>query len=130
MIDHVLKQAKLGNGVTLEARPVGEQMERKKATKVAQERRKLTHLLFADDIVLAAMDVEQLQQALESMNDAFEAYGLKMNAKKTKWQRDNDKSEAKLVVGGNEIERVQQFTYLGSVFTENTTDEADVKARI
>ena len=116
IIDHVLQQVELGEGVTLEARPAGERLERKKKTKAEHECRKMTHLLFADDIVLAAMNVEELQKALESMNEAFENYGLKMNAKKTKWQRDNDKSEAKLVVGGHEIERVEQFTYLGSVF--------------
>jgi hypothetical protein len=82
-----------GEGIEFHGREVGDALEKlprkrgKKANK--PETRKLTHLLFADDIVGCAHTREGLEAQLQSMSDAFRKHGLTINKKKTKWQKDD-----------------------------------------
>ena len=52
-----------------------------------------------------------------------------MNKKKTKWQCDG-KCKGDVLIDGEKIDRVDEFVYLGSVFTEDATDGADIERRI
>lgn len=60
--------------------------------------------------------------------------GLSMNVKKTKLmiisRNKIPYAEAKILVDGNTIERVQKFKYLGSWLNENWDPEVEIKYRI
>ena len=128
VIEHVLAQAEMGAGLKFESGKNAKKWKEAKAN-TPQDARSLTHLLFADDIVLCAKTKNGLQNALNSLNTTFEKCGLVRNKKKTKWQCDG-KAPGKIIIDNQEIERVEEFTYLGSVFTEEATDAADIERRI
>lgn len=59
----------------------------------------LNHLRFADDIVLIAPNLEQLEMMLLQLNAESQKIGLKMNLSKTKIMTNIDeKGKTKLVI--------------------------------
>ena len=83
-------------------------------------------ILYADDIVLFATSVHEVQEILKILNTTCKRYGLNISWKKTKTQVFNDpsndlKDKSCLVsIDGNDIENVQEFVYLGHVFSNNS----------
>lgn len=66
----------------------------------------LSHLRFADDIVLMALDLHQAQVMLQQLNDESSKVGLKMNL-----------SKMKIKIGETVIERTasnEQQTQIGN----------------
>jgi hypothetical protein len=99
VLEHVLQQVDFGAGLEFQRRETGNRLEKKpkKRGRKAEkpETRKLTHLLFADDIVGLAATREGLEAQLQSMSDVFKRHGLTINKKKTKWQKDDAFRETK-----------------------------------
>uniref|UniRef100_A0A7E4VR27 Reverse transcriptase domain-containing protein n=1 Tax=Panagrellus redivivus TaxID=6233 RepID=A0A7E4VR27_PANRE len=77
---------------------------------------KLSWLGYADDIVLIASSVAELQSLLEDVSTKCEEVGLKMNATKTKWIS-TDENPPPLIHNDQEIERVNEFVYLGRLIS-------------
>lgn len=72
----------------------------------------LSHLRFADDIILIAANLDQAQVMLEQLNEESNKVGLKMNLSKTKYMTNiNDDRDIK--IGDTVIERVDSYVYLG-----------------
>ena len=82
-------------------------------------------MLIADDIVLFARNINEVQELLRILNTTCKRYGLNISWKKTKTQVFNDPSNelaarTTLVnIDGHDIENVREFTYLGHVFSNN-----------
>ncbi|CAK1584434.1 unnamed protein product [Parnassius mnemosyne] len=83
----------------------------------------ITHLRFADDIVLMAESLEDLSTMLNDLNSVSQRIGLKMNMDKTKIMFNvhvtpmpvvvgNTKLE---VVGNTKLEVVDEYVYLGQI---------------
>ena len=51
----------------------------------------VSHLLWADDLILLALDPETLQKQLNSLNDFCLEWGIEINADKTKLMKFNDR---------------------------------------
>ncbi|KAH7673194.1 hypothetical protein AAVH_26712 [Aphelenchoides avenae] len=64
-------------------KPLG--WESRKGCGITIEGRKLTHLRFADDIVLIGSTIREVERRLEELNRATESAGLRINRSKTKW---------------------------------------------
>ena len=90
----------------------------------------LSHLRFADDIVLMALDLDQAQVMLQQLNEESSKVGLKMNLSKTKVMTNID-DDREIKIGDTVIERVDTYVYLGhklKLGRDNQT--AEVKRRI
>ena len=95
VLEHILYQIDFGDGIDFRKQETNDVLEKKKKKgkgkgKGTKETRKLTHLLFADDIVICAKNRVELQRLLQHMTDTFRNYGLTVNKKKTKWQKDDN----------------------------------------
>lgn len=90
-------------------------------------------LLYADDQVILAASAEQLQEMVTVMHESFERKGMKVNVSKTKVmviERDECMTECDIMIGGEKIEQVREFVYLGSMFTRDGKYEGDVERRV
>lgn len=90
----------------------------------------LSHLRFADDVGLTAIDLDQAQVMLQQLNEESMKVGLKMNLSKTKIMTNID-DDRDIKIGDTVIERVDHYVYLGhklKLGLDNQT--AEVKRRI
>ena len=80
--------------------------------------RTITNLRFADDIDGLAGE-EELANLVERLNKASTAYGMEINAEKTKLMTNNTSGiNTEIKVNGQKLETVTSFKYLGSVITD------------
>lgn len=91
--------------------------------------RRITNLRYADDIVLLASTVQELQDLVNRVSTCGKEYNLRMNVDKTKVMALNAEV-IKIQIDGTNVEQVSKFPYLGSVITDNTTCEADFRHRL
>jgi len=79
--------------------------------------------------------VRGLQVIMDAMQDTSEKYNMRINTKKTKSMRRStvEGRAMKITVNGHigqNLERVKQFCYLGSLVTEDCRSCHDVRRRI
>jgi hypothetical protein len=90
-------------------------------------------LRFADDQAMLATTKEGLQKMMEQLNTTSTKYNMKINIGKTKVMRvskEEEEVEVKITIGGEEIEQVKSFCYLGSMITPDARCHSDIKRRI
>ncbi|CAK1577928.1 unnamed protein product [Parnassius mnemosyne] len=75
----------------------------------------ITHLRFADDIVLMAESLEDLSTMLNDLNSVSQRIGLKMNMDKTKIMFNVHVTPMPVVVGNTKLEVVDEYVYLGQI---------------
>ena len=86
----------------------------------------LEDLDFADDIALVSHKYEHIQEKSTILHSTV---GLKTNTGKTKIMT-NSEIQQPVMLENETLERVEQFTYLGSVLTLNGGTEEDIKSRL
>ena len=95
---------------------------------------KLTSVLedldYADDLCLLSSTGAHLSEKTARLSNNARKVGLKINSKKTKWMSTGCKRNRQIKVDGLGIEKIDQFSYLGSVIDVQGGADADVKARI
>ena len=77
---------------------------------------KVTHFLYADDLVILSETKTGLQGNLDRLSKFAKKKDLTINSKKSKimiFNKSGRKSKEQLYMEGNELENVQTFTYLG-----------------
>ena len=84
--------------------------------------KRVTHLLWADDLVLLALDRKSLQNLIDTVNAYCITWGLTVNLDKTAVLVFNKtgrqlKSSIGLVYGRNKITSAKQYCYLGITFS-------------
>ena len=89
-------------------------------------------LLYADDIALLASTKESLRDKLNEMNEIFLKHGLFISAQKTEWMVFNEsfQEDSITISDGKEFKRVDEFIYLGSVFTSDCKSDKDIERRL
>ena len=93
--------------------------------------RTTNNLRFADDIDLVTETMEDLQRITTNIDLQSKRFGLNINTEKTKVMSiGKEHEEVKITVGGNQLEQVPEFVYLGAVISEDGSCEADIKRRI
>ncbi|KAG6440870.1 hypothetical protein O3G_MSEX001526 [Manduca sexta] len=91
----------------------------------------ITHLRFADDIVVLAESLEDLSTMLEDLNRVSQQVGLKMNMDKTKIMSNVHVVPTPIEVGGSTLEVVDEYVYLGQVVRLGRSNfEREVNRRI
>jgi len=81
----------------------------------------LSHLRFANDILICANKPQELQQMLHEVADESESPGLKMNKMKTKVMMEND---IPVSVNNTQIENVESYIYLGQRYSTGDKNQA------
>ena len=86
--------------------------------------RRITHLLWADDLVLLALDPASLQNLLKVLEDYCVTWGLTVNLKKTAIMVFNKssvklKESSEFVYQGKAIPSARSYCYLGVTFSLN-----------
>lgn len=79
----------------------------------------LHHLRFADDIVLFAHTIEELQDLMTELNTSSKEVGLKMNIGKTKIAFNSSAIPGDIFIGNTRLEVVESYLYLGQLITMN-----------
>jgi hypothetical protein len=87
-------------------------------------------LEYADDICLMSHKYEHLQAKTEALNITSKLVGLQINTKKTKIMAINNRRKPIIKIQNEEIENIEEFTYLGSITDKNSGTEEDIKSRI
>ena len=90
----------------------------------------LEDLDFADDIALLASHWNQLQRKLNRIKQYGDQTGLRINISKTKSMCVNANNFRPFTVEGEEIEEVENFTYLGSDVNKTGGAAEDIRRRI
>ena len=85
---------------------------------------------FADDVALLSQRHNSMTQKLEGIRETAAMIGLKINIQKTKSLRVNQGNNANFNIGGDEIQDVEKFTYLGSIVSSEGGTDQDIVARI
>ena len=89
---------------------------------------------FADDQdqAMVSHTVRGLQVIMDALQDTSEKYNMRINKKKTKIMRLStvEGRTMKITVNGQNLERVKQFCYLGSLVTEDCRSCHDIRRRI
>lgn len=92
----------------------------------------INNIRYADDTVLLAESMSDLQILLNRVSGTSEKYGLKINIGKTKMMiiSKDGAENAQLELSGEHIERVQHFKYLGAWTNEDMNPDEEIKIRI
>lgn len=88
----------------------------------------LTHLRFADDIVLFAKTAEDISAMIEGLAIEREKVGLTLNPEKTRVMTNGNKDTIHL--GNTEINYTDEYVYLGQLITQKQPMCEEVKKRI
>ena len=91
--------------------------------------RRITNLRYADDIVLLASSIQELQELVNRITAVGIEYNLHINASKTKTMSLNE-DVIDIYVDGTRLEQVTKFPYLGSMITSDTSSSADIRQRL
>ncbi|KAJ0009622.1 hypothetical protein NQD34_001324 [Periophthalmus magnuspinnatus] len=92
---------------------------------------RISSLLFADDVVLMASSSQDLQQALGRFAAECEAAGMRISSSKSEAMvLDRKKVVCLLRVGGESLPQVEEFKYLGVLFTSEGRMEREIDRRI
>jgi hypothetical protein len=92
----------------------------------------INNVRYADDTVLLADSITDLQTLLEKVNVASNGKGLNMNVKKTKFMIISKQHivEEPLILNGIAVERVNQYKYLGCCLNEQWIYRQEIMVRI
>ena len=89
---------------------------------------------FADDIALVASTVDKMTKALQVLSEEASKVGLKINWQKTKvmlLEPPTSRSTVKEVnIGSNRVDVVEDFTYLGSILSNDGLITKELTSRI
>ena len=89
----------------------------------------LEDLDFADDIALLSHR-QDMQEKTDAMATTAGNLGLKVSTKKTKGMRMNARVQENIKLNRDEIEEVDDFTYLGSKMSNTGDGEVETQARL
>ena len=93
----------------------------------------MRELLFADDSAVVAHSTEEMQKIVDAFSYASKTFGRKINIKKTEmlYQPNPTRTrEEDIMVDGNKLTSVLEFTYLGSTISSNGCIDDEIQRRM
>jgi len=91
---------------------------------------RLEDLDYADDLCLLIHRLADMKVKGERLKETSGQVGFKINIQKTKEMRIGLRQQESLELHGEAVERVSEFTYLGSIINETDGTDEDITARI
>jgi Reverse transcriptase (RNA-dependent DNA polymerase) len=92
--------------------------------------RMLSHLRFADDVVLISQNAEELEQMLKDLECESKKAGLKINIDKTKMMTNKFAVTRRMKISQEQIEIVDHYKYLGQTININRDPRIEINCRI
>ena len=95
--------------------------------------RNINNIRYADDTVLIADSEEKLQTLVQALVQSSQERGLKLNISKTKVMvvsKSTQNIRTNIFVGGEQLEQVERYKYLGSVVTQDGRCDQEIKTRL
>jgi len=95
--------------------------------------RLINNLRYADDAVVITTSPEDLQELVNRVSAASEKIGLLINSDKTKVMISGTNEinrPTKISLNGEDLEEVESFVYLGSIFTMDVSCTSDIRKRL
>lgn len=90
--------------------------------------KRLSHLRFADDIVLFSSDTKELATMIQELKEASRIVGLKMNLQKTKIM---SPTNIPVIIENHTLEVVDEYVYLGHIIKLGKNNQtAEITRRI
>ena len=89
----------------------------------------LSHLRFADDIVLFAYDVQSATEMLKELNEASTQVGLRINRAKTQAMKNGHCAMGTITLDDDTILFVDKYTYPGQIITQNHEIDDEIRRR-
>ena len=90
----------------------------------------LNEMLFADDQSLLHEKEEELQEHTNSLNTQCENFGMKTNISKTETMKvSRTPGRLSINIDGTTLKQVGEFTYIGSIFTEDRRLHREIETR-
>ena len=129
MLDEAFRD--MGDGVYIQSRHSADVAHFRSKTKTT--RILMRELLFADDIALVAHSAEEMQNIVDALSNASRKFGLKINIKKTEvlYQPNSTRTrEEDIMVDGNKLNFVLEFTYLGSTISSDGCIDDEIQRRM
>ncbi|VDP11549.1 unnamed protein product [Heligmosomoides polygyrus] len=71
-------------------------------------------LLYADDVILACEEKDDIEQQVQAWCDRLVRFGLKLNVKKIEYLTTDVNESGSIKIDGIELARTSVFKYLGS----------------
>ena len=93
----------------------------------------MKELLLAVDIALVVHSTEDMQKIVDAFPDASKKFGLKINTKKTEVLNQPNSTrtrEEDIMVDGNKLNPVLEFTYLGSIISSDGCIDDEIQMRM
>ncbi|XP_045534998.1 uncharacterized protein LOC106709987 [Papilio machaon] len=90
--------------------------------------RYLSHLRFADDIILFSETAEELEYMIKSLAAQSRLVGLKINESKTKVM--TNREQIQITVDNTPLEYVEDYIYLGHLVSFKSSIDKEVERRI
>lgn len=93
--------------------------------------RQICNLRFADDIDLMASNETDLQTLTKRLDNAASQFGMEINTEKSQILVNGDASKrTQISVGGQVLQEVEAFKYLGVTLTKDGSSTKEVKTRL
>lgn len=94
--------------------------------------RPVNNLRYADDTVLIAETLQDLQELIDAVGKTSEEHGLTLNTDKTKFMviTKSTQNIGNIYIHDQPIERVKKYNYLGTLFNETVDNSQEIKTRI
>ena len=90
--------------------------------------RNINNLRYADDTTLMAESEEELKSLMMKVKEESEKVGLKLNIQKTKIMASGPITSSQ--IGGETVETMSDFIFLGSKITEDGDCNHEIKRRL
>ena len=90
----------------------------------------IRELLFADDAAIVSHSVAHLKRLVDRFDYACKEFGLTISLKKTKVMAQNSVTPPVITIGGQPLEVVPTFTYLGSTVSNSVNLDSELNSRI
>lgn len=90
---------------------------------------KLSHLRFADDLILFSECPNTLERMLQQLSDESAKAGLSMNVAKTKIMSNSSAKEA-ITINNQQLEYVNEYIYLGQLVSPIENMQKEIERRI
>lgn len=90
-------------------------------------------MLFADDVELAGKSNQELEGHLERWREVLEGHGLRVSRQKTQYmecRNSGNIAQGSITMQDQDLEKVEEFKYLGSVVSEDGSMQKEIGHRI
>ena len=90
----------------------------------------LSHLIFADDIVLIAKSTSELQKMVQHIHETSKSVGLNMHLGKNKAMCNPAVNKTDININARKIKDMDNYIYLGQMVTKDHDQEQELRHRI